>query len=132
MPDDDALENRQKKLFGETVIIRYTDQDAIDDGVLIPFVAGRRDTLHRVTSNAFNELTDYHRQRSYSDYEGEQFYRFFFNELLPLVPEPHRVWNNRSILKTTYDFAVTQRDSEILWYVPNEIGGVTMTLPTDY
>lgn len=95
------------------------DADAIADGVLIPFVVGQHDTLHRITSNAFNELSDYHRGRSY-----------WFNELL--VPEAHPVWNNRSILKTTYDFEVTQRDSEILWYVANEIGVDTMMLPTDY
>lgn len=131
MPDDDSLENRLKGLFGE-VVFRYGDAEAIEDGVLIPFVVGKRDTLHRITSNAFNELSDYHRLRSYREYEAQDFYRFYFLELLPLVPEAHRVWDNRSILRTTYDFEVTQRDSEILWYVPNEIGGITMMLPTDY
>ena len=131
MPDDDSLEKRLKGLFGE-VVFRYGDSEAIADGVLIPFVVGKRDTLHRITSNAFNELSDYYRQRGYPQYETTEFYHFFFLEVLPLVPEAHRVWDAKSILKTTYEFAVTQRDSDVLWYVPNEIGGVTMMLPTDY
>jgi hypothetical protein len=70
-----------------TVIIRYSDPDAVEDGVLIPFVSGRHDTLHRITSNAFNELTEYHRKHSYPDYEDDHFYRFFFNELLLWYPK---------------------------------------------
>ena len=133
MPDNESLDDRLKKLFGEeTVVIRYTDQDAINDRVLIPFVVNKRDTLHRITSNAFGELSSHYRKNGYPEYSAEDFQRFFLLELLPLVPEAYRVYRQQSILKTTYDFEVTQRTSEILWYVPNEVGGVTMMLPSDY
>ena len=37
-------------------------------------------------------------------------------------------------MKTDYDFSVTaERELEqIPWYLPNEIGGVTMMFPEDY
>ena len=131
MPDDSSLNDFRKKFYGEP-IFSYADQDAVADGILIPFVVGKKDTLHRITSNAFNELSEYHRQHNYPDYETEDFYRFFFSELLPLIPEAHRVYDQGSSLKTTYDFEVTEKDSEILWYLPNEVNGITMMLPSDY
>ena len=50
--DDDSL---------DCLIFRYTDTDAIRDGVLIPFVVNQRDTRHRITGNAFGTLKEYHR-----------------------------------------------------------------------
>lgn len=61
--------------------------------------------------------------------------RFYLAELLPLLPEAIRVWRDNvggGILKTTYDFQVTRQDRNVLWYVPNEVGGVTMMKPEDY
>ena len=81
MPDDNSLNEFLKSFYGEP-IFSYTDQDAVADGILIPFVAGEKDTLHRITSNAFNELSEYHREKNYPDYEAKEFYRFFFAELL--------------------------------------------------
>lgn len=55
-------------------------------------------------------------------------------ELLPLVPEAICVWRDNvggGILKTDYDFRVTKQDRDVLWYVPNEIGGVTVMRPED-
>ncbi len=43
------------ELFGD-VIFSYTDGQAIEDGVLIPFIAGETDTRHRITRNAWNDL----------------------------------------------------------------------------
>lgn len=131
MSDDDSLNDFLKKFYGEP-IYSYTDQDAVADGILIPFVVGKKDTLHRITSNAFHELSEYHRKHSYPDYETTEFYRFFFSELLSLIPEARRVYNEGSILKTTYTFEVTKNDSEVLWYLPNELDGITMMLPGDY
>ena len=95
MPDDGSLHDKLKEFFGEP-IFSYTDRDAINDGVLIPFIAGEQNTLHRITSNAFNELAEYHRQRCYPKYEAPDFYRFFFYELLPLVGEAYRVYDQGS------------------------------------
>ena len=131
MPDDDSLDDKLKEFWGEP-IYSYTDQHAIGDGILIPFIAGNKDTLHRITSNAFIELSEYHKQRNYPRYEQADFYRFFFAELLPMVPEAYRVYDRGSILKTTYEFRVTEKDSEILWYLPNELNGITMMLASDY
>jgi hypothetical protein len=42
------------------------------------------------------------------------------------------VSERRGTLKTDYNFSVTTRDEEVLWYLPNEVRGVTMMLPSDY
>ena len=36
------------------------------------------------------------------------------------------------ILKTDFDFRVTNASDDVLWYIPNEIGGITMMKPEDY
>ena len=131
MSEDDSLDDKLEKFWGEPVY-SYTDQDAVNDGVLVPFIAGKRDTLHQITSNAFNELSVYHRNNMYPNYDDAEFYRFFFYELLPLVGEARRVYGKGDILKTTFDFLMVKDASEeILWYVPNEVGGITMMLPSD-
>lgn len=61
--------------------------------------------------------------------------RFYLNELLPLVPEAIRVYEKNiggGILKTDFHFRVTQASDDVLWYIPNEIGGVTMMKLEDY
>ena len=85
MPDDNNPDNLLKQLFGD-VIFEYTDSQAIADGILIPFVAGDRDTGHRITTNAYNTLKEYYREKRYHDYTEQQFYTFFFAELIPLIP----------------------------------------------
>ena len=122
-----------KELFGE-VIFSYTDADAIADGVLIPFLSAGKDTGHRITNNAYTELKE-HYAPQYPEYKDADFYKFFFNELLPLVPEAFRVYKADEILTTDFDFKVRKYDpakSQQLWYVPNEVGGVTEMLPSDY
>lgn len=66
---------------------------------------------------------------------GKPCRREYLHELLLLIPEAVRVWEKNiggGILKTTYDFQVTKQDRDVLWYVPNEVGGVTMMKPEDY
>lgn len=126
---DDLL----KQLFGE-VIFEYTDAQAIEDGVLIPYVVNGRDTRHRITSNAYETLRR-HYAPSYPEYKEADFYRFFFNDLLPLVPEAFKQWNRGEVLTTNYDFRVERYDTEKddqLWHMPNEVGGVTTMKPEDY
>ena len=52
--------------------------------------------------------------------------------MIPLVPFAKREYERGGVFKTTYDFKVVQTDRDVLWYLPNEIGGVTMMLPSDY
>ena len=56
------------------------------DGTLIPFVSNGWDMGHRITSTAYADLAEHYRRKGYADYKKAGFYRFFFNELLPLVP----------------------------------------------
>lgn len=117
------------------VVFSYTDGQAIEDGVLVPFLTPTgRDTHHRITSNAFVELNEHYRP-AYPQYSEADFMRFYFTELLPLVPEAIRIYEKNiggGILKTNYDFKVTDRSGDVLWYIPNEIGGITMMKPEDY
>ena len=100
----------------------------------MPFVARGRDTGHRLTSNAWRELKQYYREHGYPEYGDREFYGFFYAELLPLVGEANRVWEAGDILKTSYDFRVLKKAEEwrLLWYVPNEVGGITVMKPEDY
>ncbi len=68
------------------LVFSYTDSQAVEDGVLIPFVAPSGDTKHRVTRNAWGDLIQHYRTKGYEDYDDAQFYRFFFAEMLPLAP----------------------------------------------
>ena len=117
------------------VVFRYTDDQAVADGVLKRFETPQgHDTRHRITGNAYEELTRHH-ARAYADYGEPEFMRFFLAELLPLVPEAVRVYRDNiggGILKTDYDFRVTTRRQDVLWHLPNEIGGVTVMKPEDY
>ncbi|MBI4446880.1 MAG: hypothetical protein HY645_13365 [Acidobacteria bacterium] len=120
-----------KELFGD-VIYEYTDEQAVADGVLIPFIVNEKDTHHRITSNAYHELTEHYEQQGY-EYDDARYLGFFLHELLPLAPAAVREYQAGGILKTDYDFRVVKREQgEILWYLPNEIGGVTMMKPEDY
>jgi hypothetical protein len=114
------------------VVFSYTDSQAIEDGVLIPFLAPSGDTKHRVTRNAWEELIQHYRKKGYQDYDDAQFYRFFFAEMLPLAPFAKREYEKGGILKTDYDFHVVKKGDKVLWYLPNEVGGVTMMKPEDY
>jgi hypothetical protein len=127
-------ERRRRELFGD-VVFSYTDDQAVDDGVLKRFLTPQgRDTHHRITVNAYEQLTEHHRP-SYPDYTETDFMRFYLAELLSLVPEAVRVYERNiggGILKTDFDFRVTKASGDVLWYVPNEVGGVTMMKPEDY
>jgi len=124
-------DNLFEKLFGPT-ISQYSDDDAVHDGVLIPFAVRTRDTGHRITRHAWDELTTYQKAHGYTDYTETQFHDFFLAELLPLVPRAHHDWNYREILKTDYAFSTRPANEGVIWYVPNERGGITMMLPEDY
>lgn len=73
-----------RELYG-TAISVYSDAQAIEDDILIPFITTKRDTGHRVTTNAWNALIEYHADRC-RNYGDAEFYRFLFAELLPIAP----------------------------------------------
>jgi hypothetical protein len=112
------MAEEMRELFGE-VISSYPGAAAIEDGILIPFVVNGRDTHHRITGNAFDRLAQFYRQNGYPTYSEVDFYRFFFAELLPLVPEAVRVYEQNirgGILVADYRFKMTQAsDGERLW-----------------
>lgn len=118
------------------VIHSYGDREAVEDGTLIPLYAARRDTGHRVTRNAFEELKSYYKENGHAPTQtNEDFARFLLNELLPLTREAERIYRHNiggGILKTTYDFRVTQDSANVMWIVPNENSGVTLMRPEDY
>lgn len=134
MPDEKNPDDFLSELFGD-VVFSYTDADAIADGVLIPFLTPQGgDTRHRITSNAYHALKE-HYAPQYPEYQDADFYRFFFNELLPLVPEAFRVYKRGDILTTDFNYVVeiyNPEKSKQLWYIPNEVGGITEMLPSDY
>jgi hypothetical protein len=110
-----------------------TDEQAVEDSVLVPFVAKGKDTGHRITRNAYEELKRYHLDRGCQTYEEAEFCRFFLTELLPLVPAARLRYRQGGILTTNYDFRVSDRKHErVLWYLPNEKGGITIMKPEDY
>ncbi len=118
--------------FGD-VIDSYGDDEAVDDGVLVALMSPRGDTRHRITSNAWHSLVEHYRQKGYEDYSDEEFKRFFLAELLPLASFAVQAWKEGELLKTNYDFSVIHtKQSETLWFIPNEIGGVTIMKPEDY
>ena len=82
--DREDLESKLRNLFGDT-IYTYSDSEAIEDGVLIPFISGGKDTGHRVTRPAFEALSEHYTACGYASYGPNDFYRFFYAELQPLI-----------------------------------------------
>jgi hypothetical protein len=132
LSDEKNSDDLLNELFGEA-ISSYTDEQAVEDGTLVPFVAGGKDTGHRITGNAYGELKRYYSGRGHESYGDAEFYRFFFAELLPLVPAARLKYRQGGILTTNYDFSASHGKHErVLWYIPNEKGGITIMKPEDY
>lgn len=132
--EEKTPEDLLRDLFGEAVFT-YTDRDAIEDGVLLPFVINGRDTGHRITTAAYEELKAHYRERGYAHYTEIKFYNFFLAELLPLVSFAVREYEKSGILTTDYDFQVRQfvaGEPKQLWHIPNEVNGITAMRPDDY
>jgi hypothetical protein len=127
MQDDDD-QDTLKDIFGEP-IYSYTDRQAVEDGALVPLLTPEGiDTLHRVTATAFGELRRYHGREQESK-DATAIY--VLRELLPLVEVAYRTdRQHREFLKTDYRFRVSRNGG--LWYVPNEVGGITILRPEDY
>lgn len=127
MVDD---KKKEKEECDWEIISTYDDEQAIEDGVLLPLRAGGKDTGHRITRNAYETLR---REYENEGWDGSYLRQFVLNETLPLTPYAKHRWNTGGLFKTDYRFR-SKRDSEgaVLWYVPNELGGITVMLPEDY
>ncbi len=120
---EQQLENQNLEEI-ENVIFSYTAAQAVEDGVL----AKLGKSNHLVTNNLLVAM-----QKKHSMELGECL-NFILCELLPLVPYAFNEYNNRNgILKTNYKFKVGNfKHSEIIWMIPNELGGLTLMKPEDY
>ena|SRR2546425_8956378 len=99
------------------IIYAYTDEQAVEDGVLVPISAGR---VNRVTRTVFDQLTE---QMGSSPLTGP------VTNIGPLMEAI------RAILQLAPDEdgwrKLTWRGKE-LWLLPNEVGGITLMFPQDY
>lgn len=132
-PEVAAISNDKKRadsVFGD-VIFRYTDADAVQDGVLVQLqTPAGADTGHRITRNALEELKRYHRDKA--EESEDSFLRYVLLELLPIAGTAAKLYEAGGVLKTGYDFSNVGRGQGVLWYLPNEVGGITIMKPEDY
>ncbi|OLE84817.1 MAG: hypothetical protein AUF76_02380 [Acidobacteria bacterium 13_1_20CM_2_65_9] len=118
------------------MVFSYTDDQAVVDGILKRFLSSQgRDMRHRITANAYEQLTEHHRP-AYPQYTEADFMRFCLNELpRACALKAVRVYEKNiggGILKTDCDFQVTNASEDALSYIPNEIGIITIMKPEDY
>lgn len=107
----------------DNIIYSYTDQQAVNDGVI-----HKLGFIHRVTNNALVEIKN---KYSYDDYY--ETLKFIHAELIPLITLAFKTYNKGSILKTNYNFKVGNfKHTQILWFIPNEQNGITIMKPEDY
>jgi hypothetical protein len=101
-----------------TVISRYTDAEAVADGVLVPFPG--EGGVNRVTRAVFDAFTQ---PMGSSPVTGPVIDVTLLQEAI------------RAMVKIEPDTdgwrTLTYRDKE-LWLVPNEVGGSTLMFPEDY
>ena len=134
----------------EDLIYSYTEEEAQEDGFLIQLFSGN----NLITNAAFQELKEYYKKqyseysriyresdaqclrtynKQYSEYSNFDFLSFFHNEILILEPFAKKEYAKGGILSTNFKFKVGKfKHSQILWFIPNEKGGITVMLPGDY
>ena len=96
----------------DDVIYAYTDQQAVEDGVLVWFRG--EGGVNRITRAVF----DYFTERLSDKYIDTSGLRKAINTMLKI--EPDDGWRTG-----------TYRGKK-LWLVPNEVGGLTLMFPDDY
>ena len=97
------------------IVYAYTDQDAVEDGVLVP-IAGDGG-VNRVTRAVFDEfVTPIGDPRL---------------KVLNVTPLMDAI---RAMLKIEPDdgWRVGVHEGKTLWLIPNEVGGLTLMFPDDY
>ena len=102
--------------FGEP-IYTYTDQQAIEDGVLVAIAGPGR--VNRVTRAVFDYFTQ---PMGSSAVTGP------VTNITPLMDAIRAVL--QAELKD--DWRIATHQNKTLWLVPNEVGGHTLMFPEDY
>ncbi|HYR88502.1 MAG TPA: hypothetical protein VE422_30765 [Terriglobia bacterium] len=99
------------------VVFEYSDEQAIEDGVLVAVSEGK---VNRVTRTVFDHFTKSATEPAGTESEIDiEPLREVIHAILQVPPDEDG-WR-----KLTY------REKE-LWLLPNEIGGLTLMLPDDY
>ena len=96
------------------VISSYSDQEAVDDGVVVVVTAEGR--VNRVTAAVFDRYTEQLGGGVVTDCTK------LLGEVIPfMVAQPmYREWR------------VAEWEKEKLWLLPNEVDGYTLMFPADY
>ena len=108
------MSDQTDEFFGEP-IYTYTDQQALDDGVLV-VVAGEG-RVNRVTRAVFDHFVQP---------IGDPAFQVF--NITPLM-EAIRVMLK---IELKEGWRTGTHDGKELWLVPNEVGGFTLMFPEDY
>jgi len=107
----------------DDIIFEYGINQAISDGIIHRL----GNSNHAITDNLFCEL-----QKEYNNSLNENM-NFVLCELLPLISYAFKTYEKGGILKTNFKFKVgNYKHSKIIWFIPNEIGGLTLMKPEDY
>lgn len=108
------MSNPIDDIFGEPISI-YTDQQALDDGVLVTI--NDQGGVNRVTCAVFDHFV-----KPIGDPALKEF------NLSPLLQAI------RAMRQITPDdgWRTGEHDGKILWLIPNEVGGLTLMFPEDY
>lgn len=116
---DQTLEDQ-----GMEIISTYTADQALEDGIF----ARLGKSNHLITNSLLCAMQKKHNM------ELGECLNFVLCETLPLVAYAFNEYNNKNgILKTNYKFKVGKfKHSEIIWMIPNELGGLTLMKPEDY
>lgn len=114
----------ENQIFTEAdIIFKYTAQDALNDGIF----ARLGKSNHLITNNLLSAM-----QKKHSMELGECL-NFVLCETLPLIAYAFKADQQGGIFKTNYMFKVGNfKHSEIIWMMPNELGGLTLMKPEDY
>lgn len=112
------------EIFTEKDIIsKYTVDQAVSDG----FIHKLGNSNHRVTDNLFCALQKENKT------DISQTLNHILCELLPIAALGFKMYESGGIMKTNFKFKVgNYNHSKTIWYIPNELGGLTVMKPEDY
>jgi len=100
------------------LIFEYTDSQAVQDGVLVPFAGPGK--VNRITRAVFDHFTE---NMGQSQLTG------------PVTDTTKLVVVIQTLLKRKLDESGWRKGTfraRDLWLVPNEVGGLTLMFPSDY
>ena len=120
----------------DEIIDSYTAKDAIDDGVLVPLlirteIGFLHSGVNRITSSALSEIVSFY-SRVLLKKSMEEWLSYFEVQIRKNAKLIQHAENNNTFFKTKLDYLPMRNAGLCLWYVPNEMGGITIMLPGDY